>query len=70
LYSAVLLLLSASQLSVCTVFFGGADDGFGGDAIANPGECQDLDAVISESAQTNEHSHQGCGLPALNFINS
>jgi hypothetical protein len=42
---------------VCTIFFGGADDGFGSDAIANPGECQDLDAVISESAQTGEHSH-------------
>jgi len=55
---------------VCTIFFGGADDGFGSDAITNPGECQDLDAVISESAQTSEHSHQGCGLPALNFINS
>jgi hypothetical protein len=55
---------------VYTIFFGGADDGFGSDAIANPGESQDLDAVISESAQTTEHSHQGCGLPALNFITS
>jgi hypothetical protein len=56
--------------SVCTIFLRGADDGFACDAITNPGECQHLHTVISESAQTGEHSHQDCGLPALYIINS
>lgn len=53
-----------------TIFLSGAEDWFGSNAITNPGEGQNLHAVISVFAQTCEHSCQGCRLSGLSFVSS
>lgn len=53
-----------------TIFLSGAEDWFGSNAITNPGEGQNLHAVISVFAQTCEHSRQGCRLSGLGFVSS